>query len=174
MTFNGFLRIAIYLIVLVLLTKPLGGYMARVYQGERTLLTRVLGPVERLIYRVIGVNPDQEMGWKTYTVAVLLFSVIGILFLYALQRLQGFLPLNPQGFGAVSPELLVQHRDQLRHQHQLAGLWRRDHDELSDPDAGADGTELSSRRPPAWLFWLPSFAGWCAIRPARSATSGWT
>ena len=104
MTFNGFLQIAIYLIVLVLLVKPLGGYMARVYQGERTLLGRVLGPVERLIYRLIGVNPEQEMGWKTYTVAVLLFSVFGILFLYALQRLQGFLPLNPQGFGAVSPD----------------------------------------------------------------------
>ncbi len=104
MTFNGFLQIAIYLIVLVLLTKPLGGYMARVYQGERTLLTRVLGPVEGLIYRLIGVKPEQEMGWKTYTVAVLLFSVFGFLFLYILQRLQGFLPLNPQGFGAVSPD----------------------------------------------------------------------
>ena len=104
MTFNGFLQIAIYLIALVLLTKPLGSYMARVYQGERTLLTRVLGPVEGLIYRLIGVKPEQEMGWKTYTVAVLLFSVFGFLFLYILQRLQGFLPLNPQGFGAVSPD----------------------------------------------------------------------
>lgn len=104
MTFNGFLQIAIYLIVLVLLAKPLGGYMARVYQGERTLLGRALSPVERLIYRLIGVKPDEEMGWKTYTVAVLLFSVFGFLFLYALQRLQGFLPLNPQGFGPVSPD----------------------------------------------------------------------
>ena len=104
MTFNGFLQIAIYLIVLVLLAKPLGGYMARVYQGERTVLGRALSPVERLIYRLIGVNPEQELGWKTYTVAVLLFSVFGILFLYVLQRLQGFLPLNPQGFGAVSPD----------------------------------------------------------------------
>jgi K+-transporting ATPase ATPase A chain len=104
MTFDGILQIAIYLIVLALLAKPLGGYMARVYQGERTLLGRLVGPVERLSYRVIGVNPDQEMTWKTYTVAVLVFSVIGILFLYALQRLQGFLPLNPQGFGAVSPD----------------------------------------------------------------------
>ncbi|HSN76880.1 MAG TPA: potassium-transporting ATPase subunit KdpA, partial [Anaerolineae bacterium] len=104
MTFNGILQIAIYLIVLVLLAKPLGGYMARVYQGERTLLTRVLGPVERLSYRLLGVKPEQEMGWKTYAVAVLLFSVFGILLLYALQRLQGFLPLNPQGFGAVSPD----------------------------------------------------------------------
>jgi K+-transporting ATPase ATPase A chain len=104
MTANGFLQIAIYLTVLVLLAKPLGGYMARVYQGDRTLLGQVLGPVERLTYRLIGVKPEQEMGWKTYTLAVLLFSVLGILFLYALQRLQGFLPFNPQGLGAVSPD----------------------------------------------------------------------
>jgi K+-transporting ATPase ATPase A chain len=104
MAFNGFLQIAIYLIVLMLLVKPLGGYMARVYQGDRTLLGQVLGPVERLTYRMIGVKPEQEMGWKTYTLAVLLFSVLGILFLYALQRLQGFLPFNPQGLGAVSPD----------------------------------------------------------------------
>ncbi len=104
MTVNGILQIAIYLIVLVLLVKPLGGYMARVYQGERTLPGRVLGPVERLTYRLLGVNPEQEMGWKTYALAVLVFSVFGLLFLYALQRLQGFLPLNPQGQGAVSPD----------------------------------------------------------------------
>ncbi len=104
MTVNGFLQIAIYLLVLVLLVKPLGGYMARVYQGDRTLLGRVLGPVERLTYRLIGVKPEQEMDWKTYALAVLLFSVFGILFLYALQRLQGFLPFNPEGLGAVSPD----------------------------------------------------------------------
>jgi K+-transporting ATPase ATPase A chain len=104
MTVNGFLQITLYLIALVLLVKPLGGYMARVYQGERTVLGRVLGPVERLIYRLIGAHPAQEMDWKTYTVAVLLFSLVGILFLYVLQRIQGFLPLNPQGFGAVSPD----------------------------------------------------------------------
>ena len=104
MTVNGILQIAIYLIVLLLLVKPLGGYMARVYQGERTALGRALGPVERLTYRLIGVNPEQEMGWKTYAVAVLVFSVFGMLFLYALQRLQGILPLNPEGLGDVSAD----------------------------------------------------------------------
>ena len=104
MTVNGILQIAIYLIVLLLLVKPLGGYMARVYQGERTVLGRALGPVERLTYRLIGVNPEQEMGWKTYAVAVLVFSVFGMLFLYALQRLQGILPLNPEGLGDVSAD----------------------------------------------------------------------
>ena len=104
MTVNGILQIAIYLIVLLLLVKPLGGYMARVYQGERTVLGRALGPIERLTYRLIGVNPEQEMGWKTYAVAVLVFSVFGMLFLYALQRLQGILPLNPEGLGDVSAD----------------------------------------------------------------------
>ena len=104
MTVNGILQIAIYLIVLLLLVKPLGGFMARVYQGERTVLGRALGPVERLTYRLIGVNPEQEMGWKTYAVAVLVFSVFGMLFLYALQRLQGILPLNPEGLGDVSAD----------------------------------------------------------------------
>ena len=104
MTVNGILQIAIYLIVLLLLVKPLGGYMARVYQGERTSLGRALGPIERLTYRLIGVNPEQEMGWKTYAVAVLVFSVFGMLFLYALQRLQGILPLNPEGLGDVSAD----------------------------------------------------------------------
>ena len=104
MTVNGILQIAIYLIVLLLLVKPLGGYMARVYQGERTALGRALGPIERLTYRLIGVNPEQEMGWKTYAVAVLVFSVFGMLFLYALQRLQGILPLNPEGLGDVSAD----------------------------------------------------------------------
>ena len=104
MTVNGILQIAIYLIVLLVLVKPLGGYMARVYQGERTALGRALGPIERLTYRLIGVNPEQEMGWKTYAVAVLVFSVFGMLFLYALQRLQGILPLNPEGLGDVSAD----------------------------------------------------------------------
>ena len=75
------------------------------------------------------------MTWKTYAVAMLLFNVAGLLAVYLLQRLQGVLPLNPQGFGAVDARLVVQHRGELRHQHQLAGLRRRDDDELPDADA---------------------------------------
>ena len=104
MTVNGLLQIAVYLIVLLLLVKPLGLYMAHVYQGECTFLDRVLGPVERLSYRLAGVNPDQEMNWKVYAIAMLLFNAVGILILYGLQRIQGWLPLNPQAFGAVSPD----------------------------------------------------------------------
>ncbi|MBI5033831.1 MAG: potassium-transporting ATPase subunit KdpA [Chloroflexi bacterium] len=104
MTPSGFIQIGLYLVVLALLVKPLGSYMARVYEGQSTPLDRVLGPVERLSYRLFGIRPEEEMDWKIYTVAVLLFSVIGAVTLYALQRLQGMLPLNPQGLGAVSSD----------------------------------------------------------------------
>jgi len=103
-TLNGLSQITFYLIILALLVKPLGSYMARVYQGERTLLSRVLGPLERLIYRLGGVDPAQEMNWKVYALAMLLFNLAGLLALYVFQRLQGFLPLNPQGMGAVTPD----------------------------------------------------------------------
>ena len=96
MTLNGFLQIGLYFVVLIALVKPLGSYMARVYEGKPVLLTRLLGPLERLIYTVCGVRHEEEMRWTTYTVAVLLFSAASVLLLYALQRLQGLLPLNPQ------------------------------------------------------------------------------
>ncbi len=105
MTINGVLQIFVYLLVLILLVKPLGGYMSRVYEGKGTMLDRFLRPVERLIYRTAGIDPEQEMSWKTYTTAVLAFNLLGILFLYILLRIQNILPLNPQGLGAVSPDL---------------------------------------------------------------------
>ena len=104
MTLNGILQIAFYLVVLVLLVKPLGKFMARVYQRERTFLDPIFGPVERFIYRLSNINPDEEFGWKENAVAMLLFNFAGILVVYALQRLQQFLPLNPQGMVAVTPD----------------------------------------------------------------------
>ncbi|HSB66651.1 MAG TPA: potassium-transporting ATPase subunit KdpA [Anaerolineales bacterium] len=104
MTTNGVLQILIYLAVLLLLTKPLGVYMARVYSGERTFMDRILSPIERLFYRLAGVKPDQEMDWKVYAIAMLVFNLIGLLVVYALQRLQYLLPLNPQGMAAVTPD----------------------------------------------------------------------
>jgi K+-transporting ATPase ATPase A chain len=92
------------MVVLLLLAKPLGTFMARVYQGERTFLDPVMQPVERLLYRVSGVRSDSEMGWKTYAIALMVFNVLGLLAVYALQRLQHVLPLNPQGLGAVTPD----------------------------------------------------------------------
>ncbi len=105
MTLNGFLQIVLYFVVLIALAKPLGSYMARVYEGRTVLPERVLGPVERLIYRVSGVRPEEEMHWTTYAIAMLLFSLASLLLVYLLERLQGFLPLNPQKLGAVAPDL---------------------------------------------------------------------
>jgi len=104
MTLNGILQIVLFLVVLVALAKPLGLYMARVYQGQPVGVDRVLGPVERFLYRIFGVRPDDEMRWQTYAAAVLLFSLGGVFFLYLLQRIQVLLPLNPQSFGAVTPD----------------------------------------------------------------------
>src|SRR5579864_240305 len=105
MSGNGLIRIVLYLVVLSLLVKPLGGYMARVLEGKRTVFDRALRPLEHLLYRVCGVNHAEEMSWQTYSLALLLFSVVGMLLLYGLQRLQAVLPLNPQGFGAVPYDL---------------------------------------------------------------------
>jgi K+-transporting ATPase ATPase A chain len=104
-TANGLLQIGVYLAVLLLAAKPLGSYMARVYEGQPTLLSRAFGPVERLIYRLLGTHEADEMGWKRYAVAMLLFNGLGLVAVYALQRLQGGLPLNPQGFAGVAPDL---------------------------------------------------------------------
>jgi K+-transporting ATPase ATPase A chain len=105
MTISGILQISLYFLILLLLVKPLGGYMARVYQGEHTFLDRVLRPVEKLIYRLAGIDPAGEMGWKTYALAMLLFNALGIALLYGLLRLQGLHLLNPQGLSPVSPDL---------------------------------------------------------------------
>jgi K+-transporting ATPase ATPase A chain len=105
MTLNSYLQIGIYFVVLLLLVKPLGLYMARVYQGESTFLDRLLLPVEHLCYRLFGIKPEDEMDWKTYAIALLFFSVMSFLVVYLLQRLQGLLPLNPQKFGATTPDL---------------------------------------------------------------------
>jgi K+-transporting ATPase ATPase A chain len=104
MNIHSWLQLIFYMVVLIALAKPLGSFMAKVYQGEKTFLDPVLRPVERLIYRLAGVHADEEMNWKVYAIALMVFNVLGLLVVYALQRLQGFLPLNPQGFGAVTPD----------------------------------------------------------------------
>jgi K+-transporting ATPase ATPase A chain len=103
MTLNGWLQILVFLALIFLVTKPLGIYMARVFSRERTFMDAVLRPVERLLYHVTGVDENHEMRWTEYAVSMLLFSVVSMIVLYLMQRLQGFLPLNPQKFGAVSP-----------------------------------------------------------------------
>ena len=107
MTSQGVLQITIYFVVLLALTKPLGSYMARVYDGKRTFLHPVLRPLERYIYGLGGVKEGTEQRWTQYTASLLAFSIICFVFTYALQRLQGILPLNPAGFGAkqATPDL---------------------------------------------------------------------
>ncbi len=105
MNAHSILTIVIYLAVLTALAVPLGAFMARVYQGDAGLLGRVLGPVERLFYRLAGVRDDEDMTWKRYAFAVLAFNLCGALVVYALSRLQASLPLNPDGLAAVTPEV---------------------------------------------------------------------
>src|SRR5262245_60735211 len=104
MTGNGILQLVVYVVVLLALAKPLGAYMARVYEGRPCGLDTALGWLERLIYKLSGIRPHDEMGWKTYAATMLLFNLVGLLAVYALQRFQPFLPLNPQTLGTVSPD----------------------------------------------------------------------
>lgn len=105
MTFNGWLQIAIFAALVILITKPLGGYMTRVFNGEHTLLRPVLRPIEAGIYRLCGVRDDEEQHWVSYAIAMLAFSFAGFVVMYAIQRLQNVLPFNPQGQAATTPDL---------------------------------------------------------------------
>jgi K+-transporting ATPase ATPase A chain len=105
MTFNGWLQIALYSVVVVLLVKPFGGYMTRVFAGKGTLLSPLLRPIERSFYRLSGVDERTDQSWVSYAVAMLMFSLVGFLTLYALQRLQALLPFNPAGQSAVEEGL---------------------------------------------------------------------
>ncbi|MET0282137.1 MAG: potassium-transporting ATPase subunit KdpA [Steroidobacteraceae bacterium] len=105
MTAQGTLQILLALALLAALAWPLGHYMARVYEGDRTFLDPVLRPVEKLVYRIGGIDAGQEHDWKRYAGAILLFNALGFVLVYALQRLQGLLPLNPQALPAASPDL---------------------------------------------------------------------
>lgn len=104
MTASALLQLALYCVLLAALAKPFGVYMARVFQGEAKLAGKVFGPVERALYRALGIDAKEEMTWKTYALAAMIFNVVGILAVYLLQRLQGGLPGNPAGLAAVSPD----------------------------------------------------------------------
>jgi potassium-transporting ATPase potassium-binding subunit len=107
MTANGWFQILLFLVIVFLITKPAGIYMTRVFECERTYLDPVMRPLERLIYRLTAVDEAHEMRWTEYAVSMLLFSLVSMLLLYALERLQGYLPFNPQHFGAVGPAHLA-------------------------------------------------------------------
>jgi K+-transporting ATPase ATPase A chain len=103
MTFNGWLQILLFFALILTVTKPLGVFMARVFNRERTFLDPVLRPVERLIYRLTGVDERREMRWTEYAAAMLLFSVVSMVVLYAMQRMQAWLPFNPEKLANIEP-----------------------------------------------------------------------
>ncbi|MBI4855103.1 MAG: potassium-transporting ATPase subunit KdpA [Acidobacteria bacterium] len=105
MTTNGFLQLAIFCLVLLLLTKPIGIYMAKIFSGEKTFLSPLLSPIESLIYKICRINANEEQHWTIYTAAMLMFSFVGMLVLYLIQRLQFYLPFNPQEFAGVPASL---------------------------------------------------------------------
>ena len=105
MTINGWIQILLYCAAVGAIVLPLGGYMTRVFSGERTLLSPLLRPIETALYRVAGVHERREQHWLTYTIAMLLFNAAGLVLLYAILRLQHLLPLNPAGMGPVGEEL---------------------------------------------------------------------
>ena len=105
MTTSAWMEIGLYLVVLLALVRPLGWYMARVYTGQPCGLDRIIGPAERLIYRLCGIRPETEMNWPTYAIAMLVFNGLGVVSVYVLLRAQVWLPLNPQHLPEVSPDL---------------------------------------------------------------------
>jgi len=107
MTLNGWLQILLFLVLVFLVTKPMGVFMTRVFNREKTFLDPVMRPLERLLYRVTGVDEEHEMRWTEYAVSMLLFSLVSMIVLYLMQRLQGYLPFNPQHLGAVNPSHLA-------------------------------------------------------------------
>jgi K+-transporting ATPase ATPase A chain len=102
---NALVQIAVYCAVVTALVKPLGGYMTKVFNGEPTFLSVVLRPIERVFYRLCGISETNEQDWRGYGLAMLTFSIVGFIVLYAIQRMQAILPFNPQQFGAVAPDL---------------------------------------------------------------------
>ena len=174
MNSHGWVQILLFFAVVLLLVKPLGAYMARVYEGKRIFgLSRVLRPTERFMYRVAGVDAETEMGWKRYAATVLVFSAIGFLLLYLLQRIQGWLPGGPAGVGNVSPGLSFNTavsfvtntnwqayagESTMKYVTQMVGSRCR----------------TSSRPPSGWRSSSPSYAVSPVARPTGWAISGWT
>ena len=147
MTSIGILQILVFFGLILLVTKPVGLFMSRLFQGERTFLHPVLRPIEALVYKLCGVREDQEQRWTQYAASLLSFSLFSFLFVYALQRLQGLPAAQSAGVrsrpGASRPG--VQHRHQLHDEHELAGVQRRIDDELPRPDGRAGRAELRLR-----------------------------
>ena len=159
----------VYLALLVALAIPLSAYLNKVMAGQKTVLSRVLVPVENAVYRCIRVDKSEDMGWKRYLVSAFAFSAICLVGLFAILMLQGLLPFNPEAPAVLGSR--VQHRRQLRHEHELAGVQRRERAQLLLPGDRPDGAELRhARRGLGRLFAL--FRGIVSEGIRASETSG--
>ena len=142
MTGIAIAKIALYLGVIIALTPLLGGYMKRVFAGEKTLLDPVLRPLERGIYRVCGVDAKKDQGWIEWTIVMLVVNAASLVILYGMQRLQKVLPFNPERPRARLARLLLEHGRLVHDEHELAGLLRRVHDVAFHADGGARAPQL--------------------------------
>ena len=149
MNLRDWLQFGLLIGILLLTAKPLGIYLANVFAGERTFLFPVLRPIERLLYRILHVDPNEEQDWKHYSLHLLTFAAMSCIFTYVLLRLQTHLPLNPQAMGRLSPDLSFNATIGISHQHQLAILFGRAKHELflSDRTALLSIFHFSRHRP---------------------------
>ncbi len=145
MTWQGWLQIAMFAALTTAVVKPLGGYIARNVDGGGRM-QRAFAPVEHGLYRLAGIDPAEEQNWIDYALAMLWFHLVGIAALYALLRLQGLLPLNPQNMTAVSPDLALNTAVSFATNTSLAVLWRRVDTRLSGADGGDCRAVLPVRR----------------------------
>ncbi len=168
------LQYVLFLAIVTALVEPLGGYLNRVFAREPTALDRLCLPLERLIYRVTAVDPDVEMSSPQYAICFVFFGLAGTLLLYAILRLQPFLPwfFPEYQTTALSPDLAAEYGDQFLDHYHLAGVRRRDHHELLQPDGGSLRTELSWRVPPDWRSASPLSAVSRGNSRTRWGTSG--
>ena len=135
MTLNGWLQIALFIALVLLLAKPMGTYMTAVFERRKTFLDPVLVPCERLLYRATGIHPDEEMRWTEYVLAMLIFSAATLVLTYLVERLQAVLPLNPQHLPGVESALALNTAISFTTNTNWQSLRARDHHELSHPDA---------------------------------------
>ena len=132
------LQLGIFIVALVLVTKYLGAYLVRVLDPTgKTFLDRLLKPLEKLTYRLFGIDPQKEQNWKQFTVSMLLFSFVSLFFTYIILRIQQWLPLNPQGLPNLSSASRFQYRRELYDEHELAKLCRGSDDVIFLPDGCA-------------------------------------
>ena len=171
-SFNNWPQIIFYFAVLFALVKPLGLYMAKVYQGEKTFMSPVLGRLEKGIYKVCFLDPNEEMGWKAYAVHVMVFTTVTMLALYAILRLQTHLPLNPAAMAEVAPDLAFDTAVSFITNTNWQSYGGEIDDELLFADGRPCACRTSSPPPSAWASWRPLSAV-SSVKTAKTIGNFW-